>query len=736
MGLTWPPFPCVPLLGLCLALAPAAGAGTLSLPLRTLLQQRQARVITASGHPGQMDNALFAPRVDGSGRVEVYLHYAAEAGPPTSPALDALGARDVRVSPALGVVQLWIPVAELAELAAVPGVGRVTVPAYARVISPPTANQPSQAPPAASAPSSGLQIDSIAVSAMQADRLQNVGDIGAGVKVGVLSDGVSGLSDSQNAGYLPADVHVDPNYPGSGAEGTAMLEIVHAMAPGAELAFCGPQTTVDFLQCYADLEGWGAKVIVDDLGFPGVDYFASDSTPQSLNAAVAQFAAQHPTVALVSAVGNDAQDWFQAPYTGHAGTSINGTHYNSIMDFGAAVGQGSQTRLPVTLFASAPLLGVAEWNDPVGTDPDRFDLYLVDQNGNVVAAPTPTTSDDGRPTSYFTFTASSTGTDYLELACSSCTSTNDYNPVTVKLTTWADGGARFQAPYDTSGSITPGQKAPTGVLAIAAAGALSVSPLQIGMEAYSGTGPYLYGDYGATNTRPKPDLTGLDGVLVSGAGGFLGGGSSGVTFCGTSAATPNVGALIAALMQAIPGQNASYYSGRLENTAAQGVFGSSFQTCGAPSTAGYDPNVTGAGLAQGYAALTSFYTFPVSTISKPASSPVDTQTNQSVAFTATVQAGTNPGDPSSCQWLAMLDGTTQQLTETGSSVSFRFTKAGTYAVTVRCADSRGIESPSPSAPVTVIVKNAPSSGSGGGGASGPVLLVVLAALAALVRRRR
>ena len=55
---------------------------------------------------------------------------------------------------------------------------------------------------------------------------------GAGVKVGVLSDSVDHLAQSQATGDLPTDLTVLPGQsgvPGTG-EGSAMLEIVHDLA--------------------------------------------------------------------------------------------------------------------------------------------------------------------------------------------------------------------------------------------------------------------------------------------------------------------------------------------------------------------------------------------------------------------------------------------------------------------------------------------------------------------------
>ena len=58
---------------------------------------------------------------------------------------------------------------------------------------------------------------------------------GTGVTVGVLSDGVDSLPASIASGDLPADTRVLPGQEGDGDEGTAMMEIVHDLAPNAHL---------------------------------------------------------------------------------------------------------------------------------------------------------------------------------------------------------------------------------------------------------------------------------------------------------------------------------------------------------------------------------------------------------------------------------------------------------------------------------------------------------------------
>ena len=60
---------------------------------------------------------------------------------------------------------------------------------------------------------------------------------GTGIGIGVISNGVRSLADRQASGDLPARVTVLPGQAGRGDEGTALLEIVHDLAPGAELYF-------------------------------------------------------------------------------------------------------------------------------------------------------------------------------------------------------------------------------------------------------------------------------------------------------------------------------------------------------------------------------------------------------------------------------------------------------------------------------------------------------------------
>ena len=72
------------------------------------------------------------------------------------------------------------------------------------------------------------------------------GVTGSGIKIGVLSNGVVSLAASQSLGDL-GPVTVLPGQAGTGDEGTAMLEIVHDLAPNAQLFFATAFTSITSL---------------------------------------------------------------------------------------------------------------------------------------------------------------------------------------------------------------------------------------------------------------------------------------------------------------------------------------------------------------------------------------------------------------------------------------------------------------------------------------------------------
>ena len=122
---------------------------------------------------------------------------------------------------------------------------------------------------------------------------------GTGIGIGVISDGVETLADQQATGDVPARVMVLPGQEGgsfdlacggrsSGTEGTAMIEIVHDLAPGADLFFAdGGGGRAQMAQNIEDLCAAGANIIVDDIGYLGASAFQDDVIAKAISAAAA-----------------------------------------------------------------------------------------------------------------------------------------------------------------------------------------------------------------------------------------------------------------------------------------------------------------------------------------------------------------------------------------------------------------------------------------------------------------
>jgi hypothetical protein len=112
---------------------------------------------------------------------------------------------------------------------------------------------------------------------------------GTGVQIGVLSDTVDALSSLQASGDLPAVTILPGQDGGQGtSEGTAMLEIVHDLAPGADLLFATALGgEAQFAQNILDLRAAGADVIVDDIAYFTEPVFQDGIVAQAVEQVIA-----------------------------------------------------------------------------------------------------------------------------------------------------------------------------------------------------------------------------------------------------------------------------------------------------------------------------------------------------------------------------------------------------------------------------------------------------------------
>ncbi len=281
------------------------------------------------------------------------------------------------------IIEGWAQLTTLPQIRAVPGVTTVTAPSYVQQRLP----QAQRAVLHNLARSAGQKqgtgatgIDSNGITIMRADQfVAQTGTQGAGVTVGVQSVGVSNLATIQARGELPASVQVvfpaGNTTPVLGDEGTALLEQVHAVAPGANLVFCGPTTFVDFTSCMTQLINAGATILLDDTSFVADDLMSQNNDQSS---AVAQILAQHPEVLMLSSAGNSEGTYWEGNYAPVSASTttlppLSCTGVGNPDAFVAAFGAGTSQTLIVTGYNTFPLL--LAWADPPGQITSQFDVF-------------------------------------------------------------------------------------------------------------------------------------------------------------------------------------------------------------------------------------------------------------------------------------------------------------------------------------------------------------------------
>ncbi len=465
-------------------------------------------------------------RLDGAGRVQVDVRLVGEG--PEAVALAALGAEVERRRVDLGRAQLRVPVAELAALAAGPGVAFVDLPTYA-------------------VSAAGSQVTQGDAALRAALVRGEEGLSGAGVRVGVISDGVGGLAEAQAVGDLPRlagsqSFHHEGIGMAAGSEGTAMLEIVHDLAPGADLYFANAETDLDMMEAVTYLAE-RTDIVVDDLGF----FFPDDqASAVSRNTAAALNNADWPIRAYITAVGNWARRHYAGPFrAGVDGTSLGLAASGPVHEFRATsettdfLQRGPLPYQEIFLEADEEVLAVLFWDDPWGASENDYDLYLLDaSNALHVAATLGQGVTSANPREILTFTNDQAGGmfrlvvhNFQERAA----------PRALELFVFRNGALGAGATVGNFNTLTSSMLAQSdaggGVISAAAVGYAGNEVDEV--RPSSSRGP-------TNNGAMKPDLAGVDGVAVTGSGGF------GAPFFGTSAAAAHVAGIAALLLEARP----------------------------------------------------------------------------------------------------------------------------------------------------------------------------------------
>ena len=362
-------------------------------------------------------------------------------------------------------------------------------------------------------------------AAGRADLLRAQGLDGSGVVVGVISDGIDHVADAQRSGDL-SNVTVPSNgcRPGRGDEGTALLEIVHDVAPGAQQLFAGPSDSFEMIQAVQCLSAAGANVIVDDLGFFAEPYFQDGPVAAAVREAVQAGVSYH------SSAGNEARQHLEQDFVA--------TPASTLHDFAGGAGDNTNS---VVVPPGGTLTCVLQWNDPFGASANDYDLFLLDANLRVVAV-----SDDPQTGAQDPIEAVSVVNVGTNNAVANVLIDRFGQSAPRRLELFCLG-ASAREHMTPAGSII-GHPALSEVVSVAAIDVADAGLDQV--ESFSSRGPARI-DFPARADRAKPDLAAFDGVSISNAGGFPACPPS-CAFFGTSAASPHTAGVAALLLQKEP----------------------------------------------------------------------------------------------------------------------------------------------------------------------------------------
>ncbi|MEW4453881.1 S8 family serine peptidase [Bremerella sp. JC817] len=395
---------------------------------------------------------------------------------------------------------------------------------------------------------------------MQSDEVRaSLGFDGTGISVGILSnsfDALGGMAGDIANDDLPANVTIlkdvtDPaDLVGSlPDEGRAMAQIVHDVAPGADILFYTAwESDLDFALGILALAAAGADIIVDDVGYANEPWFQDGIIAQAIDMVVAQ------GVSYFTAAGNSGTESYQAAYQPSV---IIDDDLGELHDFDP--GAGIDTRQSVTIPRGTYFALVLQWDQPfasaggLGSQSD-YDIYLLDDNDEVVASSV--FANVGSDAIEFLEFDNDTGLTSFHIVISKF---SGVDATMLKYNVWAaDPGVTFNEYFTNSGTAV-GHVTAKGAAAVGAAGFYDTPEFGTNppvKQSYSSVGgvPTYYDTAGnrlsTFEIRMTPDFVGPDdGNNTFFAFDVVEDADSFPNFGGTSAAAPHVAAVAALMLQ-------------------------------------------------------------------------------------------------------------------------------------------------------------------------------------------
>jgi Ca2+-binding RTX toxin-like protein len=415
---------------------------------------------------------------------------------------------------------------------------------------------------------------------------------GQGIKIGVISDSYnrsSGATQDIEMGELPGvgnpngyttpvNILADGTNPYGKDEGRAMLQIIHDIAPGAELMFHSAVSNTEMASAIRKLQQAGADIIVDDLGFVNQSFFQDGIIAQAVDEVVEK------GVVYISAAGNDGERSYEEtfrPLNDAVDFSFDNQDYIA-HDFNGNGDVFNRFTLP----QGTTLTLTFQWDDNFDNAVHDLDIFVVRNsdlaNPDIVAH----SSDDNignNPLETLSFT-NNTDTDQFSILIGQ-RNTVASHPEKIKYISFSSKADHFEYGHDSPTVFGH----PNAAGAIAVGAVRYQTPSEVKSSSSVGGTPILLDENGNTMSTPevrlKPDIVAPDSVSTT-VEGFE-------TFSGTSAAAPHVAGMAALMLQAAGG------SGSLTPAEVRSLLQ---QTANDIAASGMD-NQSGAGLVQADAAL-------------------------------------------------------------------------------------------------------------------------------------
>ncbi|MEM9004702.1 MAG: S8 family serine peptidase [Cyanobacteria bacterium P01_F01_bin.86] len=420
---------------------------------------------------------------------------------------------------------------------------------------------------------------------------------GSGITVGILSDSFNNLGGEAAdvaSGDLPSGVLVlDELDTGNGEdEGRAMAQLVHDVAPGADLQFhTAFEGQASFAQGIVDLANAGSDIIVDDIFYHTEPMFQDGIIAQAVDQVVAD------GVSYFSAAGNTGAQSYESAFRGVNDPTLESSYLWH--DFDPT--DGVDTRQNFTLANNESILLSFQWDEPfasaggAGSRSD-LDIFILDENEQTVASGDDyNIGADAVEVVSFTNTTGSTAT--FDILIGQYLPEGEITPTLIKYIDFE--GGTDDAEYFTDSATAYGHVNASGALAVGAAYYEDTpefgqaDPIAESFTALGGI-PILFDPAGNRLDTPEKRDT-VDFVAPDGSNNTFFGSTDfdddGLpNFFGTSASAPQAAATAALMLELDPELTPAEIEQALEATAID------------MATPGFDP-LTGAGLIQTDTAL-------------------------------------------------------------------------------------------------------------------------------------